>query len=264
MSPSLEITTFIANNSGPPCPNNCSFCPQSTLRDALTRDASSLKVEDFLRLLSGRVIPKDVEIHFSGFTEPFFNRLTPHMILAAKGLDYKVHLYTTLMGLTQEGAKMLPKTIDFVMIHFPDVRAFVVNDALFIRQHQLWLSTGIPSRAMAMGTLTAGMAEYVRGLGWSNGVELPAMNTRAGNVSPMDELKTPRVFCSEDRWHNNVMLPNGDVYLCCMDYGLEYKLGNLFNQPYQEIWDAAEKLKESLISPSLCLRCDKAMPAPSD
>jgi hypothetical protein len=31
------------------------------------------------------------------------------------------------------------------------------------------------------------------------------------------------------------MLPNGDVSLCCMDYGLENILGNLFTQSYEEI-----------------------------
>ena len=40
--------------------------------------------------------------------------------------------------------------------------------------------------------------------------------------------------CVEKLYHN-VMLPNGDVSLCCMDYGLEYILGNLFEQTYEEI-----------------------------
>jgi len=31
----------------------------------------------------------------------------------------------------------------------------------------------------------------------------------------------------QDRIFRNVLLPNGDVVLCCMDYGLDHILGNL-------------------------------------
>ena len=40
--------------------------------------------------------------------------------------------------------------------------------------------------------------------------------------------------CLEKMYHN-VMLPNGDVSLCCMDYGLEHILGNLIEQDYEDV-----------------------------
>jgi len=40
--------------------------------------------------------------------------------------------------------------------------------------------------------------------------------------------------CVEDLYHN-VVLPNGDVSLCCMDYGLKHIIGNIFEQDYDDI-----------------------------
>jgi hypothetical protein len=38
----------------------------------------------------------------------------------------------------------------------------------------------------------------------------------------------------------NILMPNGDVVLCCMDYGLKHVLGNLLSQSYESLFDGAE------------------------
>ena len=58
--------------------------------------------------------------------------------------------------------------------------------------------------------------------------------------------------CLEKLYHN-VMLPNGDVSLCCMDYGLEHILGNLLEQPYDEI------MPENNTCFNLCKFCENAV-----
>ena len=47
-----------------------------------------------------------------------------------------------------------------------------------------------------------------------------------------EEAKT--CGCLEKLYHN-VVLPNGDVSLCCMDYGLKHIIGNIFEQSYDEV-----------------------------
>ena len=42
--------------------------------------------------------------------------------------------------------------------------------------------------------------------------------------------------------HNNLFL-NGDVVLCCMDYSLDYVIGNLFQEDYYQIF-SGEKINE--------------------
>jgi hypothetical protein len=62
--------------------------------------------------------------------------------------------------------------------------------------------------------------------------ELFELRDKYKSVDNGDELMTCN--CVERLYHN-VLLPNGDVSLCCMDYGLKYVLGNLYNQEYNDI-----------------------------
>jgi hypothetical protein len=58
--------------------------------------------------------------------------------------------------------------------------------------------------------------------------------------------------CIEDLYHN-VVLPNGDVSLCCMDYGLKHILGNIYEQEYEDI------IPRPLQCFSLCQGCENGI-----
>ena len=58
--------------------------------------------------------------------------------------------------------------------------------------------------------------------------------------------------CTERLYHN-VCLPNGDVSLCCMDYGLKYIIGNLLTQEYDDI------VPKPLSCFTLCQRCENGI-----
>ena len=58
--------------------------------------------------------------------------------------------------------------------------------------------------------------------------------------------------CIEHLYHN-VVLPNGDVSLCCMDYSLEKILGNLFVDEYDDIMPAP------LTTFDMCGRCENGV-----
>ena len=66
-------------------------------------------------------------------------------------------------------------------------------------------------------------------------------------------------------YDQNVCLPNGDVVLCCMDYGLKHKIGNLFEQDYYEMFASgglaaliAENMRPRFSNDSLCKTCNRA------
>ncbi len=59
-----------------------------------------------------------------------------------------------------------------------------------------------------------------------------------------------------------VILSNGDVVICCMDYDGEIVLGNIFEKSIKEIWlgEKATKIRESFfrgIPPQKCCRCQE-------
>tara|TARA_Y100000004_G_C8744929_1_gene339909 strand:- start:217 stop:609 length:393 start_codon:yes stop_codon:yes gene_type:complete len=62
--------------------------------------------------------------------------------------------------------------------------------------------------------------------------------------------------CIEELYHN-VMLPNGDVSLCCMDYGLKHILGNMFTQEYEDVVPQPNTCFD------MCRFCENAKDPPS-
>ncbi len=60
------------------------------------------------------------------------------------------------------------------------------------------------------------------------------------------------------------MMPNGDVYLCCMDWSLQHKLGNLFEQAYDELHASEDyhRVCRSMTDPSIdsiCRYCERSI-----
>lgn len=69
---------------------------------------------------------------------------------------------------------------------------------------------------------------------------------RAGNLNEDNLIRNRglkgKVRCSEcgENINKNVLLPDGTLLLCCMDYGMKHVLGNLLESEYSEIRNGAE------------------------
>lgn len=228
-SPTLEITTIF------PCVNSCEYCPQAVWRKTYKGKARLTFVE-FRKVLEK--VPKNVRLDFSGFSEPFANRESSLMMRYAYEQGYRVALYTTLIGFRQKDLDVLKGIhIHPCAIHLPDDTNFKVDD----EDHWLELFRSFTKH------LLYGEAVYHLG-NLSEKVKKAVKNTRvrptfsrANNVDPEIVGRMPRlkgaIGCptSGHRFDQNVMMPNGDVYLCCMDWSLQHRLGNLFEQSYEEL-----------------------------
>lgn len=61
------------------------------------------------------------------------------------------------------------------------------------------------------------------------------------------EFKKGKIICNRTKDLNHwVLLPDGTVVLCCMDFGLKHPLGNLLTDNYDDI--IAKKEYQSIIS----------------
>lgn len=248
----LEITTKIG------CKLACKFCPQKTLVTNYTdKNVTLFKLDNFYKILE--TVPTTIDIHFSGFSEPFLNSDMPDMLEFVYKKGHKIFLYSTLVGLDQRGVEALKKyTPTFTRIHIADEKAMRVEDDKWIFYHELFLQTNIVGSYMAMGNVTEKIQNYLN----SKGIfyEIPVMISRGGNLDLQTHYIDGPSICSMDRWHQNVVLPNGDVYACCMDYGLTMPLGNLLKQDYSDIWESAEKYRRNTNPPedSICRKCEWA------
>ena len=93
------------------------------------------------------------------------------------------------------------------------------------------------------------------------------LSDRAGNVKDKDNRlvskhTSGKIFCSRSKKLNhNVLLPDGSLVLCCSDFGLEYVLGNLNTDTYEDIQnsDVIKRVIANMNSDSnetvICRKC---------
>lgn len=257
----LEITTHIG------CTNACSYCPQSTLLKAYSaRNACrSMSFQIFKDCIDK--VPVDVNVHFSGMCDPWLNPDCSRMLLYAHAKGHRLSVYTALAGMTAIDLGLF-ESIDFrdFSVHLPSAGSrinFIVNEEyldlvrklasgrmknLFFRAHGNELPPSIRSI----------MNKERRHVDWF------PLSSRAGNIH-LNELKhshrRKKVVGCVRQHRQNVLLPNGDVVLCCADYGMRHVLGNLSTGSYQELFTSNEflKVKSGMwcdASDILCKYCD--------
>lgn len=167
-----------------------------------------MSLDNFRKILANT--PTDIEIHFSGFSELFFHPDAVDFLLEA-AKTHPVVVYTTTKGMSHLQISQI-KDIPF--------RQFVVHER---------------------GSLFLPFKHERVTINDTNKI------SRGGHLWERPEGCGTR--CSKSPSHeNNVVLPNGDVYLCCMDYGLEHKIGNLFETRYEDL-DRKGKF-------NLCKKCE--------
>jgi hypothetical protein len=91
--------------------------------------------------------------------------------------------------------------------------------------------------------------------------------TRANNIE-IEGVETAGYIKGKLEWcprlHVNILLPNGEIALCCMDWSLEHILGNLLTSSYESLFesDQFKKVIAGLTDESieiLCRNCDFAV-----
>lgn len=262
-SANIEITTTIG------CPVMCSFCPQVSLIKNFKLQ-NSLKFNDKVLLFDrfkkvADKLPQWVDIHFSGMSEPYASKDCTKMMKYAIDKGHKISVYTTLVGANTEDLKFLSE-VNFdrkykLVVHLPDDEnnfKAKVND-LYLKNLEYFLNLSSVQRGIQEGKIDF-MSMSRRGLTDPRIKHLIPKKlssfiaiSRAGNLSNENEKyegkkiinkKTGKLFCSAaPQLNHNVLLPNGDVVLCCMDYSIDHKIGNLLNHSYEELFKS-EKLKE--------------------
>ena len=199
----LEITTYIG------CPVKCDYCPQDKLLLSY-RGGKIMTLNNFKKFLWK--VPKDVRIDFSGFSEPFYNPETISMMQFAYNSNYHLVLYTTLDVLTKEDIRKL-KNIRFDEVVFHK----------YPNSSEKWDEIREEfEREVQSGRI----AEITEQWKWSRASNLWTIPYKPG---PGHCLFAGKLF------NHNVLLPNGDVVICCQDYSLKHIIGNLHEKTYNDL-----------------------------
>lgn len=280
---SLEITTMIG------CPLMCTYCPQDSLRDAYGDDVKYMSLDDFKTIIDK--VPTTTRLDFSGQAEPWVNPACTDMVEYALSKGFRLAIFTTLYNWDEDtvhrmGQLLLnhPKQIDIFKIHFPDeagnIRGWKPSAEwtyAYVGMRTIVQSAGIYYEAMTMSD--HGVHPEIQnlpGVGVSHSWSIAA-HDRAGTLDTTQVKEQPIKFaprhehpvkCGKtDLYDQGVLLPNGEVLLCCMDYEKKHVMGNLLKHDYESLYTNPEmiRLKElnamSGYTPeSLCKSCLDAVP----
>jgi adenine C2-methylase RlmN of 23S rRNA A2503 and tRNA A37 len=255
--PNIEISTVIG------CRMKCDYCPQSLHIKTYTAKSKHtvISLEDYAICLSK--IPTNVDIMFAGMAEPWLNPNATEMLLMAHEQGHKIQVYTTCYGMTLEDVEKI-KHINFIhfCLHLPDDSGVMKLDVTpeYLRVVKACLNMH-NMNIMCIGKIHP-LVEAITG-------PVPdSSNTlisRAGNIKKLSvEPKKGKIRCSSmpDKMDHNVLLPNGNVLLCCMDYGNTTVIGNLLEMDYEDLFksDVYNKIQEGLINESdiICRTCEIA------
>jgi FkbM family methyltransferase len=267
--PTLEFTTSIPPKG---CVIDCAFCPQRTLTKVY--DGVKMMTLDNFKLIIDK-LPKEIRVTFSGFVEPWLNPNATDMLLYAHSKGHPISVFTTGIGMTVEDIRRI-KNIQFAdgpnggfCLHLPDEeriakhpmskRYFEVLE--YIKEVQYEIKGFY---LMSMGEVKKDIQHLFPT------ANTPDMWSRAGNLlgeaimkPELDKIKhrfkhmnhgDKKMTCGcDEKLYHNVVLPNGDVSLCCMDYGLEQILGNLYTDNYDDI------MPKPFSCFALCQKCENGV-----
>ena len=248
-------------------------------------------------------VPLTTRIDFSGYTEPYLNKDCSKMIKYAHDKGHLVSVYTTLVGANESDVDLLldickHPTRPFsaydqenpLAIHLPDEGGVMpvritkkykrVLKYLIDKSQKFRLQLGANVRFMTMdadGKLSKEIFDVFpidkipfqfKAISRASNLnddgvrkKAPTMTNYEGGVGK----RTGKIICKTNSLKHNVLIPNGDVHLCCMDYGLESKVGNLLENDYDYLHNG-EEMKyvtdrmedDSLEGDIICRRCENA------
>lgn len=294
--PTLEMITTVG------CPLSCKICPQTPFTTNFAKNYKDTKrtllFEDFKMVIDK--IPKYVRIDFAGFSEPWLNNRCTDMFEYAVLSGFNVTIFSTLYMMTENDADRIIKLIHShtrqikqLFLHLPDSDGNMIGwkysktyENVLLKflslSNEIKQSIQFIIVTMSKPNSSSPLHPELNHISLDNEGYKQFYNnwsghTRAGNVIRTEELspyisETPRnkfaLTCMSTIFYDhNTMLPNGNVLLCCMDWGLKHVIGNLFTQEYEDLYLSKEMIKLMKINKSphysdnsLCKSCTNVIP----
>ena len=246
----LDISTVMG------CPIHCHYCPQDVLTKKYYQTdrhrQSTMTLTDFKTLLEHT--PEDCVMLFSGMAEPFLNPDCLEMIRMACDSGRRVYLYTTLHEVPEKTVKELVKLPVYnVTLHVADAKGYahISTTDCYYRNIEFVTRAKKPDGRPfvdfinAQSTPDVHIAEILAG----RYEVMISVQDRAGNVedTTAEHRKTPiglgsKMICNScgDDLSLNLVLPDGTLILCSMDFGMQHVLGNLYEEDYDTIRSKGE------------------------
>jgi len=245
------------------CIHKCSYCPQNKVVENYKSEEKFLSLENFkiaiLKLKEPSVIA------FAGFSEPSSNKDIADMAKFASEQGHELMIMTTLYCLSKEQYdefRQLNWSHFSVHVLDEDNKSDIKITDKYLDILKYVYDNPIPNIIYCHHS--GDVAQEIKHLIPHS--YLLEINSRADNLDCDDEnvnrcYKSGRLVCGHRFLNGNsgLMLPSGDIQLCCSDFGLNYKLGNLLTDSWEDIQNS-RVIKDVILdnangNDTICRKC---------
>lgn len=230
----VELTTKIG------CPCMCDYCAQDKILDKYNSNQKELTLENVKKYFE--TIPKPTIVSIAGFSEPLRAKEIAEIIRFLKEDGRTVWVFTTLYDVDKSTIRKVFSIPNlFVRFHLPDTNGYtnikltpelVKNYETAIRLIKINNSN---YASCCWGDTPTELVHITRDI--EHETDLRLLTDFAGNVSldwlPPSKPKLGKIECG--RCDHRHILPDGRISLCAQDWSLEYVIGDLNTQSYNEI-----------------------------
>ena len=270
-NPMIEVTTRIG------CKVDCYYCPQKLLLNNYYKSDNKRKtlmgVEDFKQCLDK--LPPNCDVVFCGMSEPLLNPGCIEMMRLACESGRVVELFTTLVGADMKDVeKICELPLNLVTLHVADKfgHAKIPVSDQYYEMVEKMINARRPDGMPLVNNCSSqeDADERIKEICKGKCEIVTVLHDRAGNLQGEHLMKQGKlhgkISCSFCRraMNRNILLPDGTVVLCCMDYGMKHPLGNLLRETYDEIMNGTEmkRVKQGINGDEtidiLCRNCSQA------
>ena len=277
---SLEITTQIG------CAMMCDYCPQTLIN--IKRNEHDLKrfleLKDFKKILTK--IPKNTKIHWTGYSEPLLHKDFPEFVSLANKEGFLQEISTTMHG-KKSSQEFIYNTnmFDYVSFHLPDdknlmklkvTEEYIENLEKAIRHQSRILSTNSFDIKIIGNAPHNKIKILIQKL-----INEEVINKRIVNISNFissrnnsikqdnkeyqfyshfkSQRKKKLFYCAHKRLNSGVLMPSGEINICCNDYSIGFSIGNLLSNNLEDLQMHNKLLNETDFlngNMNVCNKCE--------
>ena len=279
----LEVTLTIG------CAMMCEYCPQTLIRNVSSKRNLKRKMEfkEFKEFIGN--VPNSTEILWTGYSEPLAHEDFGKYVVYLDERGYKQSISTTMFGrrITEEFMTKFNR-FGFVTFHLPDDKNLMklkVSNRYLNRLEEA-IRFQCKNNKENVYYLVFGndfhpeIRELINKLNEEKIIDPSKIEVRshlhsrndAVDVSLIDGkersknnniyLKNKKYYCSYKRLNQGVLMPDGDVNICCHDYSLDFSIGSLKNNKLENLYKQKKLIDSGFISgqSSLCSKCEYYKP----
>ncbi len=275
----IEITPSIG------CAMMCNYCPQLLITSVSKNNKEKNKMDFNEFKLFIKNIPAQTEIHWMGYTEPLLHKDFNKFVMYLHENNFKQQISTTMHGyeISQNFMSSFNKFTK-VNFHLPDNKYLMkikVSDTYLEKlEKAILFQAQMNKKNITFQVIGEDFEFRVKNLlnklvekniilkknvliqnfiaSRSDAINVDGLNFTYKTSIQSSNKKNKLFYCSDRRLNQAVMLPDGSLNICCMDYSLSGIVGSIKDQHLNDVYSYNDEFNRAFVEGSYkpCTSCE--------